>query len=77
MSWKPERAIRAAKAFAPFDILWMEEPTIPDDFEGFRRIRERGGVALAQGGVRLLRLIEGTTCQGGSKPASKQSNFKS
>ena len=49
MSWKPERAIRAAKAFKPFNILWLEEPTIPDDFEGYRRIRERGGVALAQG----------------------------
>ena len=49
MSWKPERAIRAARAFAPFNILWLEEPTIPDDFEGYRRIRERGGVALAQG----------------------------
>ena len=49
MAWKPERAIRAARAFAPFDILWLEEPTIPDDFEGYRRIRERSGIALAQG----------------------------
>ena len=49
MAWKPERAIRAARAFAPFDILWLEEPTIPDDFEGYRLIRERGGVALGQG----------------------------
>ena len=58
MSWKPERAVRAAKAFAPFDILWLEEPTIPDDFEGYRRIRERGGLALAQGTVSAMAVLE-------------------
>ena len=42
-------AIRAADAFEPYDILWFEEPTIPDDFPAYARIAERTGVPLAQG----------------------------
>jgi L-alanine-DL-glutamate epimerase-like enolase superfamily enzyme len=42
-------AIDAARAFAPFDILWFEEPTIPDDFDGYAEIAERTGIPLAMG----------------------------
>jgi L-alanine-DL-glutamate epimerase-like enolase superfamily enzyme len=38
MKWTVEAAIRAAKAFQPFDLIWLEEPTIPDDVPGHRRI---------------------------------------
>ena len=33
-SMKVDEAIKAAKAFEPYDILWFEEPTIPDDYGG-------------------------------------------
>ncbi|MEM7239700.1 MAG: mandelate racemase/muconate lactonizing enzyme family protein, partial [Pseudomonadota bacterium] len=33
-----DEAIRAAKAFAPYDLLWFEEPIIPDDFKGYGKI---------------------------------------
>ena len=33
-------AIRAAEAFKPFDVLWFEEPTIPDDYLGYAAIAE-------------------------------------
>ena len=29
MSWSVEQAVKAAKLMAPFDILFLEEPTIP------------------------------------------------
>lgn len=44
-----DQAIEAACAFKPFDILWFEEPTIPDDFEGYATIAKVTGVPLAMG----------------------------
>jgi L-alanine-DL-glutamate epimerase-like enolase superfamily enzyme len=44
-----EQAIAAARAFAPHDITWFEEPTIPDDWLGYARIAEEGGLPLAMG----------------------------
>ena len=42
-------AIAAARAFAPHDIVWFEEPTIPDDYDGYARIARETGVPLAMG----------------------------
>ena len=42
-------AIRAAKAFQPLDILWFEEPIIPDDYLGYAAIADATGVPLAMG----------------------------
>ena len=39
-----DQAIEAARGFAEFDILWFEEPTIPDDYLGYGRIAEETGV---------------------------------
>mgnify|MGYP003624284817 CR=1 FL=1 len=44
-----EEAIIAAKAFAPFNLLWFEEPTIPDDYLGFAKIANASGIPLAMG----------------------------
>lgn len=44
-----DEAIEAAKAFAEYDILWFEEPTLPDDYKGFAKIAESTGVPLAMG----------------------------
>lgn len=43
------QAIAAARAFAPFDLVWFEEPTIPDDFAGYARIAAATGMPLAMG----------------------------
>lgn len=48
-SMSVEQAIAAARAFQPFEILWFEEPTIPDDYKGYGRIAEAAGVPLAMG----------------------------
>ncbi|MFL5203445.1 MAG: mandelate racemase/muconate lactonizing enzyme family protein, partial [Microvirga sp.] len=38
MKWSVDGAIRAARALQPFDLTWLEEPTIPDDPAGHARI---------------------------------------
>ncbi|MHC5218162.1 mandelate racemase/muconate lactonizing enzyme family protein [Enterococcus sp. LJL128] len=57
MSWSVEKAIKAAKAMAPYDIFFLEEPTIPEDYEGYARIAEEGHIAVA-GGENLRTLTE-------------------
>ena len=44
-----EQAIEAARAFEPFDLIWFEEPTIPDDYKGYGRIADATGMPLAMG----------------------------
>ncbi len=44
-----DQAIEAARAFRPFDLLWFEEPIIPDDYRGYGRIAEATGMPLAMG----------------------------
>ncbi|GAA0588869.1 mandelate racemase/muconate lactonizing enzyme family protein [Craurococcus roseus] len=49
MAWTADQAIRAARAFAPHDPLWLEEPTIPEDVAGHARILREGGLPIAAG----------------------------
>jgi L-alanine-DL-glutamate epimerase-like enolase superfamily enzyme len=49
MGWTPDEAIRAARALAEFQPVWLEEPTIPDDVEGHARIAREGGLPIAAG----------------------------
>jgi len=42
-------AIEAAEAFKPFNLLWFEEPIIPDDYAGYKVISEATGMAVAMG----------------------------
>src|SRR3954447_17647719 len=49
MKWTVDQAIRAARAFLPYDLTWLEEPTIPDDPAGHARIVREGGLPVAAG----------------------------
>ena len=49
MKWSVDEAIRAARALQPFDLTWIEEPTIPDDPAGHARIVREGGLPVAAG----------------------------
>jgi L-alanine-DL-glutamate epimerase-like enolase superfamily enzyme len=49
MRWSVDEAIRAARAFAEFEPVWLEEPTIPDDVPGHARIVREGGLPIAAG----------------------------
>jgi L-alanine-DL-glutamate epimerase-like enolase superfamily enzyme len=57
MKWTVEAAIKAAKKLNEYNILWLEEPTIPEDYDGYRRIAEEGGIAVA-GGENLHTIYE-------------------
>ena len=49
MRWSADLAIRAARAFAPYDLTWLEEPIIPDDIAGHARVVREGGLPIAAG----------------------------
>jgi L-alanine-DL-glutamate epimerase-like enolase superfamily enzyme len=49
MRWGVDQAISAARALAPFGLVWLEEPTIPDDVAGHARIVREGGLPIATG----------------------------
>jgi len=44
-----EQSIAASKAFEDQNIYWFEEPTIPDDYQGYARIAAETSVPLAMG----------------------------
>jgi len=43
------QAIEAARAFEPYDLMWFEEPTIPDNYKGYAEIAATTGMPLAMG----------------------------
>jgi L-alanine-DL-glutamate epimerase-like enolase superfamily enzyme len=49
MRWTADQAIRAARAFRDYDVVWLEEPIIPDDVAGHTRVLRDGGVPIAAG----------------------------
>ncbi len=49
MKWTADQAIRAARAFAPHDPVWLEEPISPDDVAGHARVAREGGLPIAAG----------------------------
>ncbi len=49
MRWSADQAIRAARQFADYDPLWLEEPLIPDDMAGQARVVREGGLPIAAG----------------------------
>lgn len=49
MKWSVAEAIRAARAFEPYQPVWLEEPIIPDDLEGHAKVAAEGGVPIATG----------------------------
>jgi L-alanine-DL-glutamate epimerase-like enolase superfamily enzyme len=49
MRWTVDEALRAARALAPFNLYWIEEPTIPDDIAGQARIVREAQTPIAAG----------------------------
>ena len=49
MRWRVDEAIRASRAIAPHNVVWLEEPTIPEDVEGHRQIVAQGALPVAAG----------------------------
>jgi L-alanine-DL-glutamate epimerase-like enolase superfamily enzyme len=49
MKWTADQGVKAARELQRFDLVWLEEPTIPDDFAGHARVVREGGHAVASG----------------------------
>ncbi len=49
MAWTVDQAIRAARAFAPYDPVWLEEPIPPENMAGHARVAAEGGIPIASG----------------------------
>jgi L-alanine-DL-glutamate epimerase-like enolase superfamily enzyme len=47
--WTAAEAVRAAKAFEPYNLLWLEEPCSPDDLYGHTQISRQSSQAIALG----------------------------
>jgi L-alanine-DL-glutamate epimerase-like enolase superfamily enzyme len=48
-SMSVDEAIKAAQAFLPYDLLWFEEPIIPDHYSSYAKIAAETGMPLAMG----------------------------
>lgn len=48
-SMSVEQAVEAAVAFKPYNLLWFEEPIIPEDIQGYAHIAKTTGIPLASG----------------------------
>lgn len=49
MRWTVDQAVQAARSLREFNLVWVEEPTIPDDVAGHARIVREGGLPVAAG----------------------------
>ena len=49
MKWSADVAIRAARAFQPYELTWLEEPIVPEDPAGHARVLRDGGLPIAAG----------------------------
>jgi L-alanine-DL-glutamate epimerase-like enolase superfamily enzyme len=49
MRWRVDEAIRASRALFPHDLVWLEEPTIPDDVDGHAKIARQAPLPIATG----------------------------
>jgi D-galactarolactone cycloisomerase len=45
----PADAIRLGRALSDFNLRWMEEPVVPEDIKGYRRVRDALDIPIAGG----------------------------
>ena len=49
MRWSVDEAITAARALDGLGLVWLEEPTSPEDWDGHARIADEGGLPISAG----------------------------
>ncbi len=54
--WDAKTAIQRARAFADYNIFWLEEPLAPDDYDGYRKLSEATHIRIAAGEEESSRL---------------------
>ena len=48
-AYRAYEAIQIAKRMEPYDIFWFEEPVMPDDYDGHRRLAQATSIPIATG----------------------------
>ncbi len=60
------QAISLAQAVRDQDLMWFEEPIIPDDYAGYKEVGDKGGIPVAQGeNLHIIHEFEMALEQGG------------
>jgi L-alanine-DL-glutamate epimerase-like enolase superfamily enzyme len=49
LAWDVKTAIQRARAFSEFNIFWLEEPLLPDDYRGYSRLASATDIPIAAG----------------------------
>ncbi|MAR11109.1 MAG: hypothetical protein CL681_14275 [Blastopirellula sp.] len=47
--WNVESTLAVARAIAPYQVDWLEEPLLPDDLSGYQRLMQESPVPIAGG----------------------------
>jgi L-rhamnonate dehydratase len=47
--WDAKTALQRASAFSEYRIFWLEEPLLPDDYEGYRKLSSATQIRIAAG----------------------------
>jgi len=47
--WNVETSLRVAERIAPYNVAWLEEPLLPNDFAGYARLAEESPLPIAGG----------------------------
>ncbi|WP_114576455.1 mandelate racemase/muconate lactonizing enzyme family protein [Saliphagus sp. LR7] len=63
-NYRPEQAVRSARAIAEYDVEWIEEPVPPENLSGYEEVKRHVETALAAGEAHygrfeFKRLIDG------------------
>jgi L-rhamnonate dehydratase len=48
LAWDAKTTLQRARLFEPYRLFWIEEPLLPDDYSGFERLIDEGGIDIAQ-----------------------------
>jgi len=49
MGWDVEGTLKVAEALAEFNLTWLEEPLLPEEFEGYERLMRESPIPIASG----------------------------
>ena len=55
MGWTADVAIQMGRKFQDYDVYWLEEPVVPDDFAGYSRIAEALDLRIVGGETHFTR----------------------
>jgi L-alanine-DL-glutamate epimerase-like enolase superfamily enzyme len=55
MGWTPDVAIQMGRKFQDYNVYWLEEPVVPDDFAGYLRIAQALDLRIVGGETHFTR----------------------